>query len=459
MTEPFVPPFPVPQRRKMPPLRRFVTGWNSWIHTLFEKSYTMKLGDVALRRFDLFVANDPEIVEQVLDDRNDAYPKHAFMRQLLDPLLGNSMLVSNGEEWRDQRAMINPGFAHTALNRSFPVMREAVDDLIARTLGQDLSRPIAVDPLMTHVAADIIFRTLFSTVLTEAAAREIHGSFHAFQKLMQPAGLLWIYGLPLFGYRRRARRAAARIHALFVPIIERRFRAFHAGDADQPDDILASLLAARHPTTGEPFTVPELTDHIATIFFAGHETAASAMGWALYLLAEVPEWQDAIRAEVAEAAGEAPITAAHVKGFAAARAVFQETLRLYPPISFLLREVLTPTRFRTKLARPGSLMVVSPWLLQRNANHWQCPHGFDPDRFNRADQKEACRHAYLPFGRGPRICMGAGFAQQEGILTLASFVRAFRLEPVAGDKPEPVSRLTTRAKAGIRLKLTALSPA
>lgn len=454
MTARFVPPYPIPHRNKASLLRRFVTGWGSWIHTLFEKSYTMKLGDIRLPKLDFFVANDPAIVAEVMDDPQGRFPKHPLLREMLDPLIGNSVFSANGTDWAEQRQMVNPAFAHTNLKRALPVMRAAVDETIARLAAEDLTRPVAIDTHMTHVAADIIFRTIFSVPLDEAGGREIHRAFNAYQSGIQPSMMLSIYRLPLLFYRRRAIRAAARIHALFAPIVAARHAAAVRGEARGEQDILATLLEARHPRTGERFTVAELIDQISTIFLAGHETAASAMTWALYLIAESPELQDAIRAEIADQAGDRPFDDAAVRGLTLTRDVFRETLRLYPPVSFFIREVTVPSVMRKKAMKPGSMIVVSPWLIQRNANHWPCPHAFAPERFSDPRQADACRHAYLPFGRGPRICIGAGFAQQEALLTIGSVIRAFRLESPAGDKPVPISRLTLRPKHGLRLRLT-----
>jgi cytochrome P450 len=141
----------------------------------------------------------------------------------------------------------------------------------------------------------------------------------------------------------------------------------------------------------------------------------------------------------------------------AARDLFQETLRLYPPLGFLVREVTCPTDMRDKYLEPGSMLVVSPWLIQRNRDNFPDPHGYDPGRFDDPAQADACRHAYLPFGKGPRICVGAGFANQEALLAIVGIVRAFRLKVADGHVPEPVSRLTLRPRKPVRLVLSPLA--
>ncbi|ARR52407.1 cytochrome P450 [Rhizorhabdus wittichii DC-6] len=448
---PFTPPYPVPHRSKASLFKRFLTGWNSWIHTLFERSYTMQMGEIRLPRLDFFIANDLSVVERVMDDREKVFPKHRFQHELLDPLIGNSVFSANGKDWEEQREMVNPAFAHTNLKRVFPAMQGAVDDLLATIATMDRSKPIAVDPLMTHVAADIIYRTIFSVKLDQASADRIYHAFHRYQKNIQPGAMLKLYGLPLFGYRRRAARAAAEIHAVFGPIVKARYDAWHSGGSEAGNDILQSLLEARHPASGEPFSYQAIMEQVSTIFLAGHETAASAMTWALYLLAECPHWQDALLAEIDRETKGEPIAFEHLRALGGVRNLFRETLRLYPPVSFLVREVTAPTTMRDKLLHKGAMIVISPWLIQRNRNNWKCPHAFAPERFDDPEEAEACRRAYMPFGKGPRICIGAGFAQQEGMLILASIVRAFRLRYPDIPRPEPVSRLTLRPKSAVQL--------
>lgn len=444
----FIPPYPIPLRSKAKAARRFLTNWKSWIHGLFEKSYTMKMGEVHLPRLDVYMPNELSIVEEVMDDRERVYPKHDHLREMLDPLIGNSVFSANGKDWEDQRAMVNPAYAHTALRRIFPVMKDAVDDLVAQIGAQDLSRPVSVEPLMTHVAADIIFRTIFSTRISAQDSERIYDAFHRFQQIIQTGAILKLYGLPMFRRLHIARRVARRIHGTFLPIVQARYEAYHDAGEAGPQDILHSLLKARHPETGAPFTLQQIVNQVSTVFLAGHETAASAMSWGLYLLSECPHLQEALVAEI----GEAPIDFETLRGAVQLRNLFQETLRLYPPVSFLLRAVTRPTQMRGKTMKPGSMIVVSPWLIQRSEENFPCPHGFDPGRFSDPAQAEACRRAFLPFGKGARMCIGAGFAMQEAMLVLGSIVQSFRLSYPAGPKPEPVSRVTLRSAKGIVLR-------
>ena len=297
--------------------------------------------------------------------------------------------------------MVNPAFGHTALKRVFASMSAAVDDFVFRLGQRDLSKPVEIDPFVTHVAADIIFRTLFSRPLTEAESRAIYDGFHAYQKYAQRAVMLRLYRLPQLGFGRRAEREAARIHAVFAAAVASRFAATRQR-GERGDDILQALIDARHPDSDRVFTEAEVMQQISTIFLAGHETSASAITWALYLLARDPELQEQVRAET----GPAPLAYEDLRGMTVTRDVFRETLRLYPPVSFLVREVTCPVTMRDKQLKPGAMVVVSPWLIQRNRDHFPEPHGFDPGRFADPAQAAACRHAYLPFGKG-RDCASA----------------------------------------------------
>jgi cytochrome P450 len=450
---PFTPPYPIPHKSRASLFRRFLTGWTSWIHTLFERSYTMKMGEIHLPNLDFYIANELSIVERVMTDTDREFPKHQLLSDFVEPVVGQSVFNTNGKVWDEQRRMINPAFAHTNLKRVYDLMADAVSAMLDHLRAQATDRPIDIDPVMTHVTADVIFRTLFSVKLDRDEALRIHHAFAKFQQNAQPGAILRIYGLPSLGFPKRALKFAEQIHAVFEPLVRTRYDAWQRGEMPEHPDILQSLLEAKHPETGEPFGFQELVDQISLIFLAGHETSASALSWALYLLSESPDLQEQLHAEIADVTGGGPIGFEELKRMEGVRNLFRETLRLYPPIGFFARSVTKPTTMRDKLLKPGAMLVISPWLIQRSKDNFTCPHSFDPDRFTRPEEAEAVKSAYMPFGKGPRICVGAGFAQQEAMLVLATVIRAFRLSYPEGPKPEPVSRVTLRPKKGVRLVL------
>jgi cytochrome P450 len=402
----------------------------------------------------MYIANELSLVDQILRG-GTAYPKHSELVRNLDPLIGNSVFSANGEDWESQRAMVNPAFAHTALGRSMPLMVAAADDLLARIeTARQGGGPVDIDPMMTHVAADIIFRTLFSQTLDAERSNIIHTAFGKFQRLAHSASMLRLYGIPAGWFEKRSRGPARAIHDVFRPIVEARYEGFHTRGETGKRDILQSLIEAKHPETGAHFSCDQVMEQVSTIFLAGHETSASTMTWALYMLAECAHIQDRVREEVARVAGDQPFTAAMLKDMGQVRNIFKETLRLYPPVSFLPREVTCPMPMRDKELEAGAMLVVAPWLTQRNKDNWACPHAFDPDRFDDPANAEMAKQAWFPFGRGPRVCVGAGFAQQEVMTVIASVVRRYRIGVPPGFKPEPISRLTIRPRTGMPLLFT-----
>ena len=456
--EKFTPPYPAPHKNKIDRFKRLFHGMHSWIHTLYEKSYTMKAGEVKLPKLRMVIVNEKEAANAVMNDRSGKFPKHRVQHEMLCPLLGESVFSTNGEKWREQREMINPAFAHANLKKTFETMEDA-----ALELCDDLARDQAkadflhIDPYMTHVTADVIFRTILSRKLDKAGARAIHDAFNKYQSLAQRITNLQLYGLPTFFLKPLLRRHAAAIHKVFAEITRERYETFHAalekGETPPNNDILDALMIAKSPKTGARFGFQDIIDQLAIIFLAGHETSASALTWSLYLAARCPHLQQAARQEVAEftdASGKIPFE--HVKKLKTVDALFQEALRLYPPVSFYPREATEVTNIRNKTLAPGDMVTISPWLLGRNGNYWQEPHVFNPDRFLTEEERETIKDCHMPFGKGPRICIGAGFAKQEAALILAHIFRRFTVELKPGDKVEPVSRMTTRPKNGVRLR-------
>ncbi|WP_329609772.1 cytochrome P450 [Paracoccus benzoatiresistens] len=202
------------------------------------------------------------------------------------------------------------------------------------------------------------------------------------------------------------------------------------------------------PQTGRCFSAPQMVDQVAIFFLAGHETSASALAWALWLLAAHPEWQDAV---AAEAAGLTPDMTG-ISALRTTRAVFREALRLYPPVPMMVREARRPTIMRSRRVSQGAQLVLSPWHLHRHERLWDRPGDFDPGRWSRPEGKASARDAFIPFSAGPRVCPGAGFAMIEGVVMLSRIVQAFHLQP-GSTPPLPVARLTVRGRDGIALGL------
>ena len=451
--EKFTPPYPTPHKSKIKWIKRFTTGWGSWIHTLAESSYKTKIGHVRFPKASLFIINDRELVKDIGIKRHDEFPKHRMQHETLCPLLGESIFTTNGDQWKRQRYQMNPAFAHTHLKRSFGTMQGAVNDLLRTMKGLDHTAPIAIDPLMTHVTADVIFRTILSHNITDEQTADVLEAFNIFQKYAQHTITLHSFGLPDKIFSRQLNKNASRIRGILRPIIKARHDAYHAGTPTEDKDILASLLESTDET-GKHFPLDELVNHIAMLFLAGHETTASALTWSLYLLSQCPHLQKEIQAEINAHSKNGEITFETIKHLKTTLNVFQEAMRLYPPVSFYPREAMKECPIGNKTAQKGDVLSISPWLIHRHRKVWKDPDVFDPSRFDDPAQKENIKEHYLPFGLGPRLCIGKGFAIQESVLTLATIIQNFDIKNVEVQVPEPMARLTVRPKHDIKLWLT-----
>lgn len=419
--------------------------------------YRAWLAEVRTPFYNSYLANDPRLVAIALTGRPQDFPKSGIIATTLGDLLGQSVFVTNGETWARQRRMIDPAFEGGRLRETFPAMRAAAADAADRLAERMGAGEVEIEFETAHAAADVIFRTLFSVPITETAAGRV---FDAFRRYQSAAPLLNVQDLmrlpawvPRFGRRRRHQRAAAReIRRLLMDFVAARAAAIAAGTA--PDDLATAIMTTRDPETGAVFGADEMVDQVAIFFLAGHETSASALAWTLYCLALDPEAQEAAAAEARAAFGTGLPDFADLRRLPFTRDVFREGLRLYPPVPMMLREAARAEEMRGKSIAAGSTFVLSPWHLQRHERIWTRPHEFDPWRWQTDETRRAAREAWMPFSAGPRVCTGAGFAMQEGVLFLAAFLARFRFEPVEGRVPEPVAQLTVRSAGGIWLRVS-----
>ncbi len=396
--------------------------------------------------FRSYLCNDPALVALVLNGRPDDFPKSLRVAEGLRPLLGRSVFVTNGEEWKRQRRIIDPAFEGGRLKAAFAGIWAAGEAAVAR-MPQGV---VEVEEEASFAAADVIFRTLFSIPIGDEVASQVFAEFRAYQRAQPILNLAAFVPLPAWVprfHRPRVRRSAAVIRSLIAGLTEARAAEIAAGGA--PDDLATKIMTTADPVTGARFDTGEMVDQVAIFFLAGHETSASALGWALYLLASHPEVQERVAAEVA---GMEPAFAA-LSRLRLTRDVFREALRLYPPVPMMVRETVRPEVFRGRAVKRGAQVVLSSWHLGRHARIWDNPDGFDPDRWSQDETKAAARDGWLPFSSGPRVCTGAGFAMLEGVVLLAHLLRAFRFEVVEGRVPVPVAHLTVRAKDGIWLRV------
>ncbi len=452
---PIHPPKPTSRPEKVSLLRHLLLFRKDIFSSQPEKLYRAKMAEFRTPFFRSYLVNEPDLVKTVLNERPDDFPKSDLIRESLKTLLGNSVFVTNGDTWKRQRRIIDPSFEGGRLREVFPAMVTAGQAAIDRIDGKIGPEPIEMEEETSHMAADVIFRTLFSIPITDGVAQAVFHEFREYQRTQPLLNLASFIRLPRWMPRFRRRetvRSSREIRRLLVQLTSERQTEITAGRA--PDDLATKIMTTTDPLTGQGFDTAEMVDQVAIFFLAGHETSASALAWALYLLALDQNTQARAAAEVAQVLGEGAPKFSDIKKLSFTRDVFREVLRLYPPVPMMIRANLKPEAFRNREIRVGSHIVVSPWHLHRHERIWDAPDVFDPTRWHTENGKTGFRNAYIPFSSGPRVCTGAGFAMVEGVLLLAMLVRNFHFEVVKDKTPVPVAHLTVRARDGIYLKVT-----
>ncbi|MDD7970503.1 cytochrome P450 [Roseinatronobacter alkalisoli] len=450
------PPMPDHRPDRVPFWRHLGMFRRDILSTQPARLYRAKMAEVKLPFLHSVMVNTPELVRLVLQDRPRDFPKSDRVREGLRLLLGNSVFVTNGDEWARQRRIIDPAFEGGRLRDTFPAMWEAAQAAANRLqAGQ-----IEIEEEMSHAAADVIFRTLFSVPIADGTAAEVYRTFRAHQRSAPILNLAALVPLPRWMPRffpRQTRTTAARIRALITQMTSARMAAIQAGTA--PDDLATKIMTTRDPETGSTFDTAEMVDQVAIFFLAGHETSASALAWTLYLIATNPDWQARL-ADEAQAlapyikAGTAPEFGL-LKQFPLIRDTFREALRLYPPVPMLVRETAGRECFRGRPLGRGTQVIVSPWHLGRHEDIWQDPHEFRPERWQDPATKRCARDGFIPFSTGPRVCTGAGFAMAEAVLILARLLCTWDFRAIPARVPVPMAHMTVRARDGIWLELRA----
>ncbi|MEM9283665.1 MAG: cytochrome P450, partial [Verrucomicrobiota bacterium] len=449
-------PPPIPDGEKRSLWQWIQRTRKSAIHTLYEGSFRNWITVVKLPWRKLFVPKHPEDVRRVLVEEAKLYPKSESMHLALEPLLGNSIFTTNGEVWERQRRLLNPAFADNGLKKVFPLMQEAVTDLLGR-LDHFENEECPIGDEMTHVTADIIMRTILSYPLGADEAMDLARRFERFQMKASIVNMLVSMRLPRWILPRNWliwRSEGKKIRSLLGQIISSRYKEFHSNTKTGYGDILEGLMSTIDPVTETSFSEKELVDQIVMLFLAGHETSASALGWTLFILAHQPHYVDAIRKEVRESCPDSSnLRFNEVSKLKFTRAIFKESLRIYPPVPFFSRSACQAGEIQNRPIQSGDLVNLSPYLVHRHESLWQQPDEFRPERFLSGTAEKINSSQYFPFSMGPRICIGAAFAQQEALLTLIRICESFDLEPVDGFVPEAVSRLTLRSENGIRIRI------
>ncbi len=399
---------------------------------------------------------DPALIERILLGDAERFPKTALERRVFEHTLGDGILTSQGASWRWQRRTAAPLFRPADLAALVPTMSAAAEEQIARWERAPAGVLHPIDQDMTETTFRVISATMFAGSADAEADAILHSADIALSSIswdiaaamLRFPDWLWYPGK----YRRR--RAGQNLRHAVSTILSRR-RA-HGGEAH---DLLARLIGARDPDTGQPMSEKQLIDNLVTFLAAGHETTAKALTWSLYLLARAPEWQHRIRREVREVAGTSQIAADHIERLTITRAVLEEAMRLYPPAPVMTRQVGVDTELGGMPLPAGAAIVIPIFAVHRHRKLWADPDRFDPQRFMPERKAHVGRTQYMPFGFGPRTCIGASFAMMEGVAILATLVRRVDFEWDGEHLPEPLSRVTLRPKGGMPLHVWPLKPA
>lgn len=416
-------------------------------------------GDIFMLRSPLGEASfvgDPDLARQVLVDRYSRYQKKSRSYGVLRILMGNGLVTSEGEFWRTQRKLVQPAFHRKRLDSIFAMMVERIGHLVAQ-LGSAAAVKNTVDfaPLLSHLTLDIISRAMFSSDVQGSAAEVTRHiailNEYALRMLRRP----WLFLLPR-SYPVPLDKLAARLHPQFRSlqalnqivhgIIQARRK-----KAGEHDDLLTMLLEACEEETGRGMTDAQLRDEVMTIFVAGHETTANAMAWLMYLVAQNPEVEERLLAEINSTWNEGGLTMHALSGFVYTRQVIEESLRVYPTIWSIGRRCTEEDQLGRYHIPVGMNIVVPIFYFHWNERFWKDPLKFDPDRFAPDRRPPPDSMVYFPFGAGPRSCIGNHFALQELMLMTILFYRHFHFRLAQGFKVEPDPLITLRPKYGMQM--------
>lgn len=406
-------------------------------------------GQTPLGRFAM--VSDPDAIRKILveDERN--YRKDDLQNLLLKPALGNGLLTSSGSSWRCQRRAFAPAFSLRAVASYAPAMWMEAEALSLR-FARFEDRIVDISEHLAHAMLDTLARTLFSSGIGREPEefRRAATFYFETQGRIDPLDLL---GAP--AWMPRIGRMLSRSALQFFPKVVAAILADRRGRprCDGAEDFLDHLLAARDDETGSQLSEDDIAANIITFIGAGFETPANALSWTLYLLSLDDGWRCKVEREVDSLLSKGP-EGVRFDEFVATRALLEESMRLYPPVAILSRQALNDHILAGREIAKNTTVIVSPWVLHRHRRLWDQPECFDPARFMPKYRDAIPRYTFLPFGAGPRVCIGAAYAMQQMTATLARLIHRLRFDLAPGHIVRPVHRITLRPEGGMRMRVS-----
>ncbi|HEX3502249.1 MAG TPA: cytochrome P450 [Xanthobacteraceae bacterium] len=461
-TDPDLVPFePPPQPLG---LRGLPVMWRNYIESIPRGAYEEGVVRIRHRHADTLLLCEPDIIGEVLVEKADNFERDAVTRRAFAPTIGrNSLFLAEGADWRWQRRAVAPIFRHEALMSFVPVFLAMADRQVEQWRSIPPGEPVDAAAAMTRTTFNIIVETMLggsASLDADCYSEAIKVSFATIPWHIVYAQLSLPEWMP-YPHRRRAARARNFLHQEIGHTVKARRAATQASP-----DLLDLLLKARDPESGRTMTDEEVVKNLITFITAGHETTSVALTWTLWLLAKDQATQQRVADEVAAIAGSGTIGPAEIDELSFCRQVIQEAMRLFPPAPAISRFAKAAMTLGGKSLSEGKSLSagldidagarvhIPVYALHRNTRLWPNPNAFDPDRFAPELAKTYSRYAFMPFGGGARICIGASFAMIEATAILATLIRALRFHPVPGHKPKPVARVTLRPKDGMPLLIT-----
>jgi cytochrome P450 len=398
---------------------------------------------------------DPDLIEEMLVARADAFGRDILTTAALSAnITENALFFAEGAEWRWQRRALAPAFRHENLLALVPRFSECAEAQAGAWRRAPPTGPVDIAHAMSQVTFAVIERALLGAPGAFDRDRYLTAMLASFQ------GMAWtrfyaFLSLPRWFPYPGSRNINGQLRYLYAEtariIADRRT----AAPSEAPA-IVDLLLAAKDPETGRQMSAPVLISNLYGLMVAGHETSAVALAWALWILAKDQASQERLRQEARDVAGDAPIGPETVEKLIFTKQVIQESMRLFPPAAAIGRQPRADTTLGSCRIPANEPVYVAIWALHRHEKLWDEPNAFDPERFAPEKAKARPRCAYLPFGAGPRICIGMSFAMLEMVTILATLVRDFRFEPVEGPHIELAPDFTTRAKGGLPVRVTSV---